>query len=450
MSATVSVTAPRVVRLLDHAVGDLDRRRQVEDGVGRDEALLERAGDRERLEGRARLVGEAGRPVRAASSGVGDAGRWGRRAASSRAPGPRRPRVHDDRGRALRLVGLADVGEHLLGARLELGVDRQPQVLALLGPAERVALDLVAERVADHLALAVGAAEQLLVGRLEPGEALVVDPDGADHVERRARPPDRPAGSRQRGDAGELRACAPGRRSAGRPCGPGRRTRGPIGERAKDLLLGDVEQGRQAAGGPRRVLDLVGSRDDVRRVLGDGELPAVAVEDPPRRPGMVTVWVCWLWASAASPPPCTPCTQAARPIAITNRSRKQANRRPTRCSIIVRRPCRARRLATARASRSRRCHSPAAIGRSRGYSRRRRPAAGCGLVASVVAVVASVEGAASVGCATAAGHRARRRPASRQRTGVSGATNEAWVVSSPEASRFAAAAASSSRAGADI
>ena len=40
-------------------------------------------------------------------------------------------RVHDDRRRALGLVGLADVREHLLGPRLDLGVDRQLQVLAV-------------------------------------------------------------------------------------------------------------------------------------------------------------------------------------------------------------------------------------------------------------------------------------------------------------------------------
>ena len=86
-------------------------------------------------------------------------------------------RVHDDRGRALGLVRLADAGEHLLGPRLDLGIDRQLQVLAVLRAADRVALDLLAEPVEGHRALAAGGAEQVVVGGLEPGESLVVDPD---------------------------------------------------------------------------------------------------------------------------------------------------------------------------------------------------------------------------------------------------------------------------------
>ena len=56
--------------------------------------------------------------------------------------------------------------------------------------------------------------------------------------------------------------------------------RGSIGERSKDLGFGDVQQRREAARGPGRVLHLIGSRDDVRRVLRDGQLPALAVQDP--------------------------------------------------------------------------------------------------------------------------------------------------------------------------
>ena len=55
------------------------------------------------------------------------------------------------------------------------GVDRQLQVLALLGAADRVALDLLAEPVHGHRALAARGAEEVVVGRLEPGQPLVVD-----------------------------------------------------------------------------------------------------------------------------------------------------------------------------------------------------------------------------------------------------------------------------------
>ncbi len=53
-----------------------------------------------------------------------------------------------------------------------------------LGGVERVALEFVAEGVADDLALAVGAVKDVLLGCLEPGEPLVVDADGADHLAR--------------------------------------------------------------------------------------------------------------------------------------------------------------------------------------------------------------------------------------------------------------------------
>ena len=89
---------------------------------------------------------------------------------------------------------------------------------------------------------------------------------------------------------------------------------------------------RAAADGP---LHLVGRRDHVRRVLGDRQLPPLAVEDPAALARDVTVWVCWPWASALSSPPWTPCTQAARPIARQNSSRKQANSRPIRRSITA-------------------------------------------------------------------------------------------------------------------
>src|SRR5918997_532645 len=60
-----------VVSLADLAVGDLDRRRHLERRVGLDQALLERAGHRERLEGRAGLVVELDCPVLAPGSGGG-------------------------------------------------------------------------------------------------------------------------------------------------------------------------------------------------------------------------------------------------------------------------------------------------------------------------------------------------------------------------------------------
>src|SRR3954453_4611445 len=54
----------------------------------------------------------------------------------------------------------------------------------------------------------------------------------------------------------------------------------------------------------------------------------------PRSPGTGTVSVCWLWASALSPPPWIPCTHAARPTARQSNARQLANRSPIRRSII--------------------------------------------------------------------------------------------------------------------
>ena len=65
-----------------------------------------------------------------------------------------------------------------------LAIERELDVLAGLRGVERVALELVAERVADDLALAVGAVQDVVLGRLEPGQARVVDADGADHLAR--------------------------------------------------------------------------------------------------------------------------------------------------------------------------------------------------------------------------------------------------------------------------
>ena len=63
MSAAVNVSGPRVVGLADHAVGHLDLRRNVERGVGTDQALLDRPGHGEGLEGRAWLVARRDRAV---------------------------------------------------------------------------------------------------------------------------------------------------------------------------------------------------------------------------------------------------------------------------------------------------------------------------------------------------------------------------------------------------
>ena len=117
-----------VVGLADLAVGHGDRRRDVEARVRRHLALLERGRDGERLEGRAGLVGGADRAVLARV-----VGRVAERVGVHPRPVGEREdgavaRVHDDRRRALRLPLLADLGEHLLGAVLHVGVEREADV----------------------------------------------------------------------------------------------------------------------------------------------------------------------------------------------------------------------------------------------------------------------------------------------------------------------------------
>ena len=98
--------------------------------VGAHDALRQRPGDRDRLEGRARLVGEPDRAVEARPGGrvldlVGVDARPVRHREDVAVGG-----VHHDRGRALGLVGPPHPGQHLLGAVLDREVERQAQVLA--------------------------------------------------------------------------------------------------------------------------------------------------------------------------------------------------------------------------------------------------------------------------------------------------------------------------------
>ena len=168
------------VRLADRPVGDLDLGRHVEGRLGLDEAVLERAGDRERLEGRARLVGEAGRHVRElVGVGAGEVVGVDRRPARHRedvAVG----RVHDDRRRVLGHVLVADVAEHLLGVGLDPAVDRELDVVAGGGAGDDVAVDLLAERVLGDRDLAVGAREDVVLGLLDAEQPLALVADGAD------------------------------------------------------------------------------------------------------------------------------------------------------------------------------------------------------------------------------------------------------------------------------
>ncbi len=142
--------------LADHAIRDLDLRGQVEARVGLDDALFERSGDCERLEGRAGLVSKAdgailecprGRLAEVVGIDLGPVRHREDRAAA---------RVHDDRARALRTEVAADLAENLLGLVLDLGIERQPHRLAGRRGSHVLDLDRVAAAIVDRDALSVG------------------------------------------------------------------------------------------------------------------------------------------------------------------------------------------------------------------------------------------------------------------------------------------------------
>ena len=109
--------------------------------------VLERAGDRDRLERRAGLVVEARSPRSSAYRGraavVGVTRPVGERQDRAVA------RVHHDRGRALRRVLGADFGQHPLDLVLKRRVDRQRHRLAGHGRPQVVDRDRLADRVVD-------------------------------------------------------------------------------------------------------------------------------------------------------------------------------------------------------------------------------------------------------------------------------------------------------------
>ena len=81
-------------------------------------------------------------------------------------------RVHDDRGRVLRHVLVADVAEDLLGIGLDPAVDRELDVVAGGGAGDDVAVDLLAERVLGDRDLAVGPREHVVLGLLDAEQPL--------------------------------------------------------------------------------------------------------------------------------------------------------------------------------------------------------------------------------------------------------------------------------------
>ena len=268
-----------LVGLTDGPVGHLDLAGHLEDRVGLDQALLERTGHRERLEGRAGLVVELDGPVLAGV--VGGARRVVR--VHARPVGQRQDRpgagVHDERRRAGGLVGLSHLAQHRLDALLNRPVEREPDVLAGLGAIGLDQAYRLAERVLDQPAVPVIAAEGLLLRVLEPGQPGVLGPHRAEQLGGQGALGVRALGLDDRVDAldPELVDLVPQRRV--HLVTQVDEARVAVAQLLEQVVLVDAEQGREPGCDARRVVDQEGVREHRHGVLGDRQLHAVAIHD---------------------------------------------------------------------------------------------------------------------------------------------------------------------------
>ncbi len=264
--------------VVDDAVADAQGRRQQERRVRRDEAVGERPGDRDRLEGRTWFVGVddglvalVGRLVaervgvhqRHVGDGVDLAGLW----------------VLDDRGAALGVELAHGVGQHPVRLELDAAVERQADVLPRGGLDRLDGAQRLARRILhDHLV--TGPAGELpVVAVLHAGQAVAVGAGEAYDLRGRGV---------ERIDALLLDVAAhAGQIERRRLVGEGGigLTR-DVGEPALailDLLIHvavlQLEHEGELVGGLARVAEHVRRRVDGLGRLVDGKLDAVAVED---------------------------------------------------------------------------------------------------------------------------------------------------------------------------
>ena len=78
----------------------------------------------------------------------------------------------------------ADLGEHVLDLALQLGVEREAQVLARRGALDVLDDDRLAESVLHDPPLTVAAAQRAVAGVLQAAEPVAVGPDPAEHLRR--------------------------------------------------------------------------------------------------------------------------------------------------------------------------------------------------------------------------------------------------------------------------
>ena len=279
--------------VVDHAVGDLDRVRQRERRLRRDDAVSDSAPAIVTT-----LNTEPGSKT-SVTARLRRAGRRRRRTCSRRSPAPRpsrgSPPVFGSSTIAVALFArhCATVcAQHLLGVRLDLVVDRQERTPCRGAPA-RCALDRdrAAERILDDRLLARRARRAAVSScELEPGEARCCRC-------RRSRAPaprPRPAGTSRRSSAVEVearrasasRAAPP---SPDRPCARRRRSACPCGrERGRRRSASGRARAPPRRASRARVADLVRIGVDGRRLLADRERRAHASKIVPRPAGSTT------------------------------------------------------------------------------------------------------------------------------------------------------------------
>ncbi len=168
--------------LADHAIGDVHRRREPERRRRRDDLLLKSRRNRHQLERRPGLVRVGDRavpaPIRARRRKpvrvVAGRDRHGEHGA--------RLGVHHDRGRRLGAIAAHGLGEDVLCVRLDLVVDREPDVLTRDLRTRADDVERAAHGILDD-GLATGTAGEFLVEQsLEPLEAAVVHACEAEHL----------------------------------------------------------------------------------------------------------------------------------------------------------------------------------------------------------------------------------------------------------------------------
>ena len=192
-------------------------------------------------------------------------------------------------------------GEHVLDLALQLGVERQAQVLAGLGALGLLQDDRLAERVLDDPPLAVAAAQDASRGVLQAGEALAVGADPAEHL--RGQPLARVLAPRARDElqAGDVELLDLRRLACRAGCARGRRSRPSASSFVEQLGLASCRAAARA--GARPSIGFL-TRYGVAATSSAGSETASSMPlrsvIAPRRAGTLSTSTCCVLATACS------------------------------------------------------------------------------------------------------------------------------------------------------